>query len=75
MKLIHARDNRQKRRKRGAMQQNGFSTGVVIALGVAFGTAIGVALHNYGAGIGIGLGIGGVFAGTRALIQARRNAE
>lgn len=50
------------------MQQNGFSTGVVIALGAAAGTAIGVALHNMPAGLGIGLGAACVIAGVRAYV-------
>lgn len=52
-----------------AMQQDGFSTGVIVALGVAVGTALGVALHNMPAGLGMGVGIACVFAGIRAFAR------
>jgi zinc transporter ZupT len=53
------------------MRQDGFSTGGLLAVGVAIGTAIGVAIHNTAAGIGIGLGIAATYSGFRALIRAR----
>lgn len=56
------------------MQQDGFSTGVIIALGAGVGTALGVALHNTPAGVGMGLGLACVFAGMRALLRVGRRS-
>lgn len=58
------------------MQQNGFSAGMLLAMGVAIGVALGVALHNNAVGIGIGLGIAGAYALIdRATRQFRRRHD
>jgi zinc transporter ZupT len=56
------------------MQQDGLSTGVIVALGAGVGTALGVALHNMPSGLGIGIGLACVFAGMRAMLRMRRGS-